>query len=88
MLTSTGLGEKLTSTLSRQAGGRDHPGDGRMNRPDGTLGGSVFEMLNTEIPGVHWVGSIQDRRLETILESQIQDRSPVHAETTAEIVID
>ncbi len=59
-----------------------------MNGHDGTLGGSVFEMLNSEIPGVHWVGSIRDRRLETILESQIQDRNPVHAETTAEVVID
>ncbi len=59
-----------------------------MNGPDGTLGGSVFEMLNTEIPGVHWVGSIQDRRLETILQSRIRDRNPVHAETIDGVVID
>ncbi len=59
-----------------------------MNRLDRTLGRSVFEMLHTEMPGVHWVGSIRDRRLETILDSRIRDRNPLHVETTADVVID
>ncbi len=59
-----------------------------MNGPDRTLGRSVFEMLNTEIPGVHWVGSIPDRGLETILQSRIRDRNPVHPDTTDGVVID